>query len=195
LLREDNAALRLMETGHKLGLINDDMIKEVKEIKKQIGVEINRIKSTIIKPSEKNNQYLRSRGTKPINTGIYLDHLLKRAELDYEAVERLSKKPNTVCKQAARQVEIQIKYEGYIKKQLKEIEKLKSLEEVSIPAAFDYNDIHGLSNELKDKLSSVKPTTLGQASRIDGITPAALSVLMISLKAHANKQRHPPKPF
>jgi tRNA uridine 5-carboxymethylaminomethyl modification enzyme len=186
LLREDNAALRLMQTGHRLGLISDDLIKEIKEIQYQIDGEINRIKTTIIKPSEKNNRYLESRGTQPISNGIYLDHLLKRAELDYKAVDFLSKSPNKIGKKAARQVEIQIKYEGYITKQLKEIEKLNHLELIAIPAAFDYNSVHGLSNELKEKLSTIRPTSLGQASRIDGITPAAMSVLMISLKAFAN---------
>ena len=91
--------------------------------------------------------------------------------------------PETLNKRVTRQVEIEIKYEGYIQKQLREIEKFKDLEKVRIPEAFDYMTVHGLSNELKEKLSTVKPDSLGQASRIDGITPAAISVLMIALKA------------
>lgn len=183
MLREDNADLRLMETGHELGLINNDTLHDVKERKKQIDKEIQRIKSAIIKPGEKTNDYLSSKDTKPVNNGIYLDQLLKRAELDYNAVETLSKSPDYIDKRVARQVEIEIKYEGYIKRQLKEIEKFKNLEMMKIPEGFDFNNVHGLSNELKEKLSSIRPTSLGQTSRIDGITPAAISVLMIAIKA------------
>lgn len=183
MLREDNADLRLMETGHELGLIDNDTLHDVKEQKKQIDKEIQRIKSAIIKPGEKTNDYLSGKGTKPVNNGIYLDQLLKRAELDYNAVETLSKSPDYIDKRVTRQVEIEIKYEGYIKRQLKEIEKFKNLEMMKIPEAFDFNAVHGLSNELKEKLSSIRPTSLGQTSRIDGITPAAISVLMIAIKA------------
>ncbi|RZB30685.1 MAG: tRNA uridine 5-carboxymethylaminomethyl modification enzyme [Desulfobacteraceae bacterium Eth-SRB1] len=183
MLREDNADLRLMETGHELGLIDNDTLHDVKDRKKQIDKEIKRIKSAIIKPEEKTNDYLSSKGTKPVNNGIYLDQLLKRAELDYHAVEALSKSPDYIDKRVARQVEIEIKYEGYIKRQLKEIEKFKNLELMKIPEDFDFNSVHGLSNELKEKLSSIRPTSLGQTSRIDGITPAAISVLMIAIKA------------
>ncbi|MBW2567778.1 MAG: tRNA uridine-5-carboxymethylaminomethyl(34) synthesis enzyme MnmG [Deltaproteobacteria bacterium] len=183
MLREDNADLRLMETGHELGLIDNDTLHDVKERKKQIVKEIQRIKSTIIKPEERTNDYLSSKGTKPVSNGIYLDQLLKRAELNYNAVETLSKSPDYIGKRVTKQVEIEIKYEGYIKRQLKEIEKFKNLEMMKIPEAFDFNSVHGLSNELKEKLSSIRPTSLGQTSRIDGITPAAISVLMIAIKA------------
>ncbi|MEA3280464.1 MAG: tRNA uridine-5-carboxymethylaminomethyl(34) synthesis enzyme MnmG, partial [Thermodesulfobacteriota bacterium] len=183
MLREDNADLRLMEMGHELGLIDNDTLHDVKERKKQIDKEIQRIKSAIIKPGEKTNDYLSEKGTKSLNNGIYLDQLLKRAELDYHAVEALSKSPDYIGKRVAKQVEIEIKYEGYIKRQLKEIEKFKNLELMKIPEGFDFNGVHGLSNELKEKLSSIRPTSLGQTSRIDGITPAAISVLMIAIKA------------
>lgn len=126
-------------------------------------------------------------GTKPLSSGIYLDQLLKRAELDYQAVETLAKNPVKISRKVAQQVEIEIKYEGYIKRQLKEIEKFKNLERMKIPEDFDFIKVHGLSNELKEKLSAVRPISLGQASRIDGITPAALSVIMIAIKA-AEKQ-------
>ena len=183
MLREDNADLRLMETGHELGLIDHDILKDVNERKKQIAREIRRIKKTVIKPDKKINDYLLSHGTKPLKSGIYLDQLLKRAELDYHAAQELSKSPYNISKSVARQVEIEIKYEGYIKRQLKEIEKFKNLERMKIPEDFDFTKVHGLSNELKEKLSAIMPSSLGQASRIDGITPAALSVIMISLKA------------
>jgi tRNA uridine 5-carboxymethylaminomethyl modification enzyme len=183
MLREDNASLRLMDAGHELGLINNDTLKEIKAHKAQIDQEIERIKQTVIKPDESANQYLQSRGTQPIQSGTFLDQLLKRAELGYEVVEALAKGPETVSRTVAQQVEIEVKYEGYIQKQLNEIEKFKNLERIKIPEGFDFFRIHGLSNELKEKLSNTKPTTLGQVSRIDGMTPSAMSVLMVAIKA------------
>jgi tRNA uridine 5-carboxymethylaminomethyl modification enzyme len=183
MLREDNANLRLMEIGHELGLIDDDTVRDIKARKAQIAQEIKRIKDTVIKPSKAVNDYLKRRGAKSIGHGIYLDQLLKRAELDYEMVKALAESPDTISNAIARQVEIEIKYEGYIEKQLREIEKFKNLERVKIPHDYDFTRIHGLSNELKEKLSTIRPSSLGQASRIDGITPAAISVLLVSLKA------------
>ena len=187
MLREDNASLRLMEVGHALGLINNDTHREIKAHKAQIHQEIQRIKQTVIKPDDSVNQYLQSRGAQPIQSGTYLDQLLKRAELGYAVVEALAKGPATVGRTVAQQVEIEIKYEGYIQKQLNEIEKFKNLERIKIPAGLDFFHIHGLSNELKEKLSDTKPTTLGQVSRIDGMTPSAMSVLMVAIKAASRK--------
>jgi tRNA uridine 5-carboxymethylaminomethyl modification enzyme len=183
MLREDNADLRLREIGHQFGLIDRDTVKHLKTYKKQIAKEIKRIKDTVIRPAEETNRYLISRNTKPISNGVYLDQLLKRAELDYRVVDALAKSPDVISQAVARQVEVEIKYEGYIDKQLREIEKFKNLERIKIPPDFDFTRVYGLSNELKEKLSAVKPTCLGQASRIDGITPAAISVIMVSLKA------------
>lgn len=183
MLREDNADMRLMETGHELGLIDNDTLKDMKERKKLIADEIRRIKGTIIKPVKRVNDYLKSRDSSEISSGIHLDQLLKRAQLDYSAVEELAGSSDNLSPKVSRQVEIEIKYEGYIKRQLKEIEKFKDLEKIKIPANFDFSDVHGLSNELKEKLAAVRPVSLGQASRIDGITPAAISVLMIAIKA------------
>lgn len=184
MLREDNADLRLMETGHELGLIDNDTLKGIKERKKQIADEIRRIKKTIIKPVKKVNDYLKSRGSSEISNGIQLDQLLKRSQLDYGAVEKFAASSDNLSPKIRRQVEIEIKYEGYIQRQLKEIEKFKDLEKMKIPQNFDFTIVHGLSNELKEKLSTVSPSSLGQASRIDGITPAAISVLMIAIKAY-----------
>ena len=183
MLREDNAPLRLMENGHELGLISDDTLKEIKACKTQIDNEIRRIKQTVIKPDECANQYLQRLGTQPIQSGTYLDQLLKRVELGYAVVEALAKAPQILSQRVTEQVEIEIKYEGYIQKQLNEIEKFKNLERIKIPEEFDFFCIHGLSNELKEKMSNTKPASLGQASRIDGMTPAAISVLMVALKA------------
>ncbi|MEJ2656819.1 MAG: FAD-dependent oxidoreductase, partial [Desulfobacterales bacterium] len=187
MLREDNADLRLMDIGHEYGLISDDTLKDVHERIKQISDEIKRIKSTIIKPGKETNDYLIQCKTTPLSSGTYLDQLLKRAELKYNVVDVLAKSPDSISDKVARQVETEIKYEGYIHRQLREIEKFKNLEQMRIPDGFDYNRVHGLSNELKEKLSAVMPSSLGQASRIDGITPAGLSVIMIAVKAAEGK--------
>jgi tRNA uridine 5-carboxymethylaminomethyl modification enzyme len=187
MLREDNADLRLAETGHNLGLVSDETLYNVTHREKEINREIKRIKKTIIKPSEKINEYLEKIGTTPLNNGVYLDQILKRSEFDYNGVEILAKSPVQISKKVSRQVEIEIKYEGYIKRQLNEIKKFKNMEGLIIPEDFDFLKVHGLSNELKEKLSSIKPSSIGQASRIEGITPAALSAIMISMKSSNKK--------
>lgn len=191
MLREDNADLRLMERGHDLGLIDDDTIKDLHERKKEISSEIKRIKSIVVKPSKEVNAYLASLGTNQINNGIHLDQLLKRNELDYGSVRILAGGCENIKKRVEKQVEIGIKYEGYIERQLKEIEKFRNLEKIKIPESFNFSKVHGLSNELKEKLTLVKPASLGQASRIDGMTPAAVSVLMISIKALGRGHSNP----
>jgi tRNA uridine 5-carboxymethylaminomethyl modification enzyme len=185
MLREDNADLRLMANGAALGLIDAATLQELNDRKAEIDREIKRIKSTVIKPTETVNAYLRAKETPSLRDGIFLDQLLKRAELDYDAVTQLAPGPQAMASKVAKQVEIEIKYEGYIKRQLKEIDKFKHLEHIRIPEGFVFDTVHGLSNELKGKLNAVRPSSLGQASRIDGMTPAAISVMMVALKAHA----------
>jgi tRNA uridine 5-carboxymethylaminomethyl modification enzyme len=194
MLREDNADLRLMHIGHSLGLIDADALKELNDRKKQIALEIRRVKDVVVKPDKQTNAYLEQQGSPVLNNGLYLDQLLKRSELDYGVVENLAPSPVPVNKKVARQVEVEIKYEGYIERQTREIEKFKHLERMKIPDAFDYHAVHGLSNELKEKLSAVKPASLGQASRIEGITPAAISVLMIAIKSAAGRDSQPARP-
>jgi tRNA uridine 5-carboxymethylaminomethyl modification enzyme len=186
MLREDNADLRLMETGHALGLIDADTFKDMRDKQHQIVAEIGRVRGVVVKPDDAVNAYLGEKGSNPIQNGIHLDQLLKRNELDYDAVRVLAPADPAPAPRVARQVEIEIKYEGYIRRQLKEIEQFKSLENTKIPGDFDFTAVHGLSNELREKLCGIRPVSLGQASRIDGMTPAALSVLMVALKA----QRH-----
>ncbi len=183
LLREDNADLRLMETGHALGLIDADQIRKVRELKREIEAEIRRVRRTVIKPTETVNRYLESRSSRPIDNGVHLDQLLKRAELDYEVVRVLGPAERPVSRRAEQQTQIEIKYEGYIERQVREIEKFRNLERMRIPEGFDYGRVHGLSKELREKLDAIRPINLGQASRIDGMTPAALSAVMILLKA------------
>ena len=187
MLREDNADLRLTEIGHELGLQSADTVKANRERKAQIQAEIQRIKQAVIKPLPAVNAYLDQRGTPPIDNGIHLVQLLKRAELDYDAVARLSPAETPPTERVARQVEIEIKYEGYIRRQLQEIDKFRHLEQIKLPDSIDYTIVHGLSSELKEKLAAVHPASLGQASRIEGMTPAAISVLMVHLRLWKNR--------
>ena len=151
MLREDNADLRLMEIGHELGLIDKDTYKDVIERKKRIGGEIHRIKKYVVKPTETVNAYLTSHNTKPIANGVFLDQLLKRAELDYNVVETLGPSPVILDKKTARQVEIEVKYEGYINRQLSEIEKFRNMENIRIPENFDFSMVYGLSKRIERK--------------------------------------------
>lgn len=187
MLREDNADLRLAAIGQELGLVTAEAAREVADRKARIHDEIARVRRTVIKPVPDVNAYLENRGAKAISNGVHLDQLVKRAQLGYDTVEALAPAPETVDPRVARQVEIEIKYEGYIQRQLSEIERFKNLEKIKLPEAFDYHGVHGLSNELKEKLSAVRPASLGQASRISGITPAAISVIMVALKAAGGK--------
>ncbi len=182
LLREDNADQRLMERGNELGLIDDETVKEMKERQKEISADAHRIKNTIIIPSKKVNDYLVKAGSAPIKNAIPLDQILKRPELSYQDISILDGHHKQIDERIAHQVEIEIKYEGYIQRQLKDVERFKNNEKIKIPPEFDYTRVHGLSNELREKLSHIKPISLGQASRIAGITPAAISIIMIYLK-------------
>lgn len=190
MLREDNADLRLTAIGHELGLISADAARDAVERREAIDREIERVRKTVIKPLPEVNAFLKSSGTTLISNGVHLDQLVKRAELDYQAVDHLAAAPQPVDPQVARQVEIEIKYEGYIQRQLAEIERFKHLEKIKLPEHFDYHQVSGLSNELKEKLSTVRPASLGQASRISGITPAAISVLMVALRVAGENVGH-----
>lgn len=182
ILREDNAEQRLIEKGNELGLINDEMVHEMKERQKEISAEAHRIKNTIVTPSKEVNDYLVKAGSSPIKNATSLGQILKRPELSYKNLEAIDGSHKKIDENIARKVEIEIKYEGYIQRQLKEVDKFKNLEKIKIPAEFDYTKVHGLSNELREKLLLIKPISLGQASRIPGITPAAISIMMIYLK-------------
>ncbi|MCP4722572.1 MAG: tRNA uridine-5-carboxymethylaminomethyl(34) synthesis enzyme MnmG [Desulfobacteraceae bacterium] len=183
LLREDNADLRLAQMGYDYGLIDKEHLEFCKEIQVQTRNEIDRVKTTVVKPSKATNAFLVDQKTNPITTGVKLEQLLKRAELTYGALKQISPPPEPIDTRAQTQVEIEIKYEGYIQRQINEIKKFKDLEKIRIPVNFDYANAHGLSNELREKLAFIQPESLGQASRTDGITPAAISVLMVAISA------------
>ena len=188
LLRQDNADLRLTEIGHKIGLIDEDRYKRFTEKKKQIKEEIERINSTNIKPTKKVNEVLKKYGTTEINSGVKLSELLKRTELDYEKLKDIDENRPELDKQVSEEVEIMIKYEGYINIQKKQVDGFKKLEKKLLPEEIDYSKIKGLRLEARQKLNKFKPYSIGQASRISGVSPADISVLLIFLEQY-NKKR------
>ncbi len=190
LLREDNADLRLSRIGNELGLVDADTLKFCEEIKEQTQKEINRIKTFVVKPTKAMNDFLLDRKASPITNGVKLEQLLKRAELDYATLKDIFPPPEPLLERAEEQAEIEIKYEGYIQRQHNEIKKYKDLERIRIPDDFDYSKAPGLSNELKEKLYRILPKSLGQASRIEGMTPAAISVLMVVISAFQNRPKN-----
>jgi tRNA uridine 5-carboxymethylaminomethyl modification enzyme len=191
ILREDNAELRLAKIGHDLGLVTATHLERVNESIRAIEDEIHRVRKTVVKPTAAVDRHLSACGVPPLKGAVSAEQLLKRAELSYADIRVLAPPPAPVSAEVARQVEIEIKYEGYIDRQQREIDKFRDLERQRIPVDFDYSRIPGLSSELKEKLAAIRPVSLGQASRLDGITPAALSVLMIALKAATRKGRQP----
>ena len=188
LLREDNADLRLMEKGYELNLIDADTLKDLKERRRQIAEELERIGKVRIKPTPRVNKILAQRKSVPLDTAVPLAQLLKRPELSYGDLEQLEGHSSELPERVTRQVEIQCKYQGYLQRQEAEVKKFKNLEKIRIPEGLEYQEIPGLSNEVRQKLSEVQPTSLGQASRIAGITPAALSILMVYLKRMRDSQ-------
>ena len=183
LLRQDNADLRLTEIGHRVGLIDDERYAEFCEKKRLIDEEITRINRTNIPPSDEVNRLLTDCGSTPISTGIKLSELLRRPELSYAALAAVDKErpelPSAVC----RTVEISVKYEGYIKRELAEAERKQKLEEKPLPKELDYTTVLGLRLEAAEKLNKVRPASVGQASRISGVNPADISVLLIYLSS------------
>ena len=186
LLRQDNADLRLTEKGHEIGLISDKRYEEFKKKKVNIEKEIERLNKTTIKPTEKVNKFLEEIGTSKIEVGVKLAELLKRPELNYEKLAVIDENRPQLKSAEKEQVEIQIKYEGYIKLQEKQVEEFKKLEKKLLPENLDYNNIKGISLEARQKLNDHKPSSVGQASRISGVSPADISVLLIYLEQNKN---------
>ncbi len=181
LLRQDNADLRLTDIGHKVGLIDDERYEKFLEKRKMIDSEIARLEKTVIPPSEKNNSILRTLGSAEITTGAKLSELLRRPELSYSALSEIDENRPELPSAVIRTAEIQVKYAGYIKRELAEVERVKRLEEKKIPENIDYTKILGLKQESAEKLSKIRPVNIGQASRISGVNPADISVLLIYL--------------
>ena len=186
LLREDNADLRLTEKGCELGLVNESRWKSFCEKRESIELERQRLKDTWIQPGTEAAQKLADHIEHKLSHEYSLFELLKRPELNHKILSSVCPPAeNTVSQKVAEQVEIDAKYSGYINRQQDEVDKLQRHENTAIPANFDYKKISGLSNEIKQKLSDVKPETLARASRVPGVTPAAISLLLVMLKKHA----------
>lgn len=182
LLRQDNADLRLTPLGHEIGLISDERYERFIEKRDMIQKEIKRLSDAVFPPSDGLQQYLTEIGSTPLRSGIKGAELVKRPQVSYDGLKPFDKTrpelPQVVCEQ----VEISIKYDGYIKRQAVQAEQFKKLEKRRIPSDIDYDDIDGLRIEARQKLIKIKPESLGQASRISGVSPADIAVLMIYLK-------------
>lgn len=188
LLRQDNADLRLSKIGHKAGLISDERYEGVLMKEKMIKEEMERLDNTNIGASKEVQQLLEENGSTPLKTGTTLGELIRRPELCYEVIGAIDKGRKELPSDVIEQVNINIKYEGYIKRQLKQVEQFKKLEGKVIPENINYNDVHSLRLEAKQKLSLVRPHSVGQASRIAGVSPADISVLLVYLSSFHGKK-------
>ncbi len=187
LLRQDNADLRLSKIGHDVGLISDERYEKFCKKKENIEKEVDRIKKKVIKPTDEVNELLDKYNSSRINTGVKLSDLLKRTELTYEALAPIDEERPILTKQEREEVQIQVKYEGYINLQLAQVEKASKLENKALPDNIDYSQIKGLRIEARQKLNKYKPISVGQASRISGVSPADISVLLIYLEQQKRK--------
>ena len=187
ILRQDNADTRLTPIGYKIGLISEDRYNKFLKKHENVEKEIKRVKETVISPTDEVNELLESKGTSRITTGVHLDELLKRTEITYEDLSKIDKDRPELTRAEKEQVEVQIKYEGYINRQMIQIGQFKKLEKKLLPKEIDYNEISGLALEARQKLNKQRPESIGQASRISGVSPADISVLLVWL-AMKNKK-------
>jgi tRNA uridine 5-carboxymethylaminomethyl modification enzyme len=186
LLREDNADLRLTEKGRELGLVDDNRWQQFSDKREAIELERQRLKNTWVQPGTAAAEQLADHIEKKLSHEYSLFELLKRPELNYGIIDSLfPDKSRDLSAKVAEQVEIDAKYSGYIDRQQDEVDRLQRHENTVIPKDFDYKSISGLSNEVKQKLDDAMPETLARAARIPGVTPAAISLLLVSLKKHA----------
>jgi len=181
-LRQDNADIRLTERGYKLGLISEERFNKLLFKLELIKAERKRVENTVIAPNDEINKLLVSRETSALNTGVKLSELIRRPQLNYELLTPFDKNRPELPYEVYEQVEIELKYEGYIKRQYSLIEETRRLEKRLLPENIDYNDIINLRTEAREKLNKIRPLSIGQASRISGVSPADISVLLIYIK-------------
>ncbi|MFQ8988615.1 MAG: FAD-dependent oxidoreductase, partial [Intestinibacter sp.] len=187
LLRQDNADLRLTEIGHQVGLISEERYQKFLKKKLQIEQEVERLETTTIRPLAQVNELLAKYQSSPLTTGVKLAELLRRTELNYEILAPIDEERPELPEEVTKEVEIQVKYKGYIKLQEQQVEKFKKLEQKILPQNIDYAQIKGLRLEARQKLNKIKPNSVGQASRISGVSPADISVLLIYLEQKRQK--------
>ena len=182
LLRQDNADLRLRQVGYEVGLVPEELYFGTLHKKEQIDKEVERLKSTIVGASKHIQEFLREHESAPLKTGVTLAELICRPELTYEVIAEIDTERISLPVDVIEQVEIEIKYEGYIERQLKQVDHYKKMEKKKIPADIDYNEVGSLRLEARQKLIAYKPVSVGQASRISGVSPADISVLLVYLE-------------
>ena len=182
LLRQDNADLRLTEIGHEIGLISEERYQQLLYKKFQIKEEINRLIDTTVGASEKVQIFLKSHKSTPLQSGSTLAELLKRPELSYDLLNEIDDNRPELPRDVAEQVNIELKYEGYINRQMRQVDQFIKLETKKIPDNIDYHDVYSLRKEAEQKLSEIRPSSVGQASRISGVSPADISVLLVYLE-------------
>ena len=183
LLRQDNADQRLTKIGHDIGLISDERYEKLLEKEKIIASEIERVEHTHVGTSEKVQNLLKEYGSTPLNSGVTLADLIRRPELHYELLAPIDENRPQIPEEAAEQVDINIKYDGYTKRQMRQVEQFKKMEKKKIPEDIDYHDVKSLRIEAVQKLSEQRPVSIGQASRISGVSPADISVLLVYLES------------
>lgn len=189
ILRQDNADTRLTPIGYEIGLISEERFQKFEQKKAQKELEIKRLSKTNLSPSDELNELLISRETVPLSTGIKLYDLMKRPQISYEDLKAFDpERPLNLGIDVIEQVEVEIKYEGYIKKQLAQVEQMRRLETMPIPKEINYQQLKGLRLEAVDKLEKIRPVNIGQASRISGVNPADISVLIILLESLRNQK-------
>ncbi len=189
LLRQDNADLRLSEYGYRIGLISEERIEHVREKEKKIQAEIERLEGIKVGASAVVGKVLEEAGSTPLTTGASLAELVRRPELSYEAIAQLDQERPELSEEVIEQININIKYEGYIKRQEKQVEQFKKMENKKLPEELDYEEIQGLRLEARKKLNLFKPVSVGQASRISGVSPADISVLLIYLEQRKREKK------
>jgi tRNA uridine 5-carboxymethylaminomethyl modification enzyme len=182
LLRQDNADLRLRKIGHDVGLVSDELYETTIRKEQLIKKEIDRLKNTVVGAAKVNQDFLTFHQSSTLKTGTNLAELMCRPELSYEILAEIDPERKPLPADVIEQVEIEIKYEGYIERQLRQVEQYKKMEKKSIPPDLDYNDVSSLRLEARQKLISYKPVSVGQASRISGVSPADISVLLVYLE-------------